>query len=414
MRRCAILGAIVFVLSLTLASTLEAADFYVAPDGNDAWSGTRAGPTRRRPTARWPPWPARVRRCASSRRRERRGRRCTCGGRVLPRRDFPPWARGLGHGRRAGRVPRLSGRAADPDRRAAITGFVPHEGQILKADLAAQGLKGVYFRQLFFDGRRQHLARYPNFDPQNPYGGGWAYADGKPVPMYQDVPGENRRTLHYKPAGRAPMGRPERGRGLHLPPLQLVEQHRAASRRSTAPRGTITLAGDCSYADPARRPLLRAQPAARNSTRRASGTWTARRGTLYFWPPAAAGRPAGLRARRCGRSSSSAQARRTSPSAASPSSAARARPSCSRDTTRLPDRRLHDPQRGRLQRLGRVGRRRPAQRRGRLRHLRDRQPRRSRSRGGDRKTLDAGRELRRQQLHPPRRRVLQAGRGRRA
>ena len=46
-----------------------------------------------------------------------------------------------------------------------VTGFVPHEGKILKADLAGQGLKGVSFRQMFFDGKRQHLARYPNFDP---------------------------------------------------------------------------------------------------------------------------------------------------------------------------------------------------------------------------------------------------------
>ena len=72
-----------------------------------------------------------------------------------------------------------------------VTGFVPHQGSILKADVAKQGLKGVYFRQLFYDGRRQHLARYPNFDPSNPYGGGWAYADGKPVPMYLEVPGED-------------------------------------------------------------------------------------------------------------------------------------------------------------------------------------------------------------------------------
>ena len=61
-----------------------------------------------------------------------------------------------------------------------IGGFEPYQGKILKADVAAQGLEGVEFRQLFCNGRRMHLARYPNFDPQNPYGGGWAYADGKP------------------------------------------------------------------------------------------------------------------------------------------------------------------------------------------------------------------------------------------
>lgn len=39
-----------------------------------------------------------------------------------------------------------------------VTGFVPYRDAILKAAVAAQGLKGVYFRQLFFDGHRQHLA----------------------------------------------------------------------------------------------------------------------------------------------------------------------------------------------------------------------------------------------------------------
>ena len=76
-----------------------------------------------------------------------------------------------------------------------ITGFTPHQGQVLKTDVNAQGFAGIYFRQLFFAGKRQHLARYPNFDAQNPYGGGWAYADGKLVPMYQDIPDEDRRTF---------------------------------------------------------------------------------------------------------------------------------------------------------------------------------------------------------------------------
>ena len=39
-------------------------------------------------------------------------------------------------------------------------------------------------------GRQQTLARHPDFDPQNPYGGGWAHADGKSIPMYTDAPGE--------------------------------------------------------------------------------------------------------------------------------------------------------------------------------------------------------------------------------
>lgn len=81
-----------------------------------------------------------------------------------------------------------------------IKGFTPWRGQILKADLSAQGFQGAAFHQLIFDGKRMHLARYPNFDESNPYGGGWAYADGKLVPMYQDIPGEDQHTLTAKAA----------------------------------------------------------------------------------------------------------------------------------------------------------------------------------------------------------------------
>ena len=80
-----------------------------------------------------------------------------------------------------------------------VAGFLPYKDRILKADLASQGLGGVYFRQLFFAGRRQHLARYPNYDPQNPYTGGWAYVEGKPVQLWATVPGENGHTLRMKP-----------------------------------------------------------------------------------------------------------------------------------------------------------------------------------------------------------------------
>ncbi len=98
-----------------------------------------------------------------------------------------------------------------------ISGFEPYRGKILKADVATQGLQGVEFRQLFCNGRRMHLARYPNFDPQNPYGGGWAYADGKPVPMYADVPGEDKRTLHYKSSDARNWARPEEGEVFVFP-----------------------------------------------------------------------------------------------------------------------------------------------------------------------------------------------------
>lgn len=56
----------------------------------------------------------------------------------------------------------------------AISGFKPWKGAILQADLKGTPLEKLVFRQLFFKGARQVMARYPNFDPKDPHQGGWA------------------------------------------------------------------------------------------------------------------------------------------------------------------------------------------------------------------------------------------------
>ena len=165
-----------------------------------------------------------------------------------------------GHGRSADRVSRGQGPEGPPRRWPAhyrlhaVSRFDPQGGR------GRQGSKGIYFRQLFFNGRRQHLARYPNFDPQKPYGGGWAYADGRPIAMNQNVPGESRRTLN--------IGRRTRGRGAvprkakcssspatiggttscPSPPLTRETAHRAPRRRllSDPARATATTCKICS------------------------------------------------------------------------------------------------------------------------------------------------------------------------
>src|SRR5438094_982555 len=57
----------------------------------------------------------------------------------------------------------------------------------------------------------------PNAAAKNPYGGGWAYADGKTVPMYADVPGEDRRTFQYKTQDARPWAHPEEGEAFVFP-----------------------------------------------------------------------------------------------------------------------------------------------------------------------------------------------------
>jgi hypothetical protein len=164
-----------------------------------------------------------------------------------------------------------------------VTGFTRHAGEILKADLGAQGLQSVLFRQLVFDGRRQPLARWPNFDPQNPYGGGWAYADGKLVPMYQEVPGENRHTLVYKAADVRNWSRPTEGEVFvfarynwwnDIVPIRSIDRQKRK----------ITLVRDASYAI---RPGDRYYVQNLLEELDSPGEWylDRRSSTLYFWPP---------------------------------------------------------------------------------------------------------------------------------
>ena len=164
----------------------------------------------------------------------------------------------------------------------AVTGFTPHAGAILKADVNAQGLRGVDFRQLIYRGERQHLARYPNYDPPNPYGGGWAYADGEPIPMYKDVEGESRRTLQYKASDARQWARPEDGEVFVFPRYNWWNNVvRIASIDREA--RLITLTGDCSYAI---RPGDRYYVQGLFEELDAPGEWYLDQstGTLYFWP----------------------------------------------------------------------------------------------------------------------------------
>ena len=58
-----------------------------------------------------------------------------------------------------------------------ITGFTPVKGQILKAFLRDTSFGPHDLRQVFALGKRQLLARYPDFDPHDPVGGGYLYAE---------------------------------------------------------------------------------------------------------------------------------------------------------------------------------------------------------------------------------------------
>jgi hypothetical protein len=61
-----------------------------------------------------------------------------------------------------------------------VSGFAPHTGHIVKADITALMSNGLKPRQLLCDGQRLPLARWPNVDASDPLYGGWAYVDDIP------------------------------------------------------------------------------------------------------------------------------------------------------------------------------------------------------------------------------------------
>ncbi len=64
-----------------------------------------------------------------------------------------------------------------------VDAWKPYRGQIVQCDLKAQGIDKPVFKQLFYNSRRQPLARVPNVDPKHPRSGGWMY-----VPRTVSIP----------------------------------------------------------------------------------------------------------------------------------------------------------------------------------------------------------------------------------
>ncbi|MBI2341938.1 MAG: right-handed parallel beta-helix repeat-containing protein [Deltaproteobacteria bacterium] len=69
-----------------------------------------------------------------------------------------------------------------------ITAFNKYSDNIIFADLASQGITNE-IKQVFLNGKRGNLARYPNVDPADPVGGGFLYvADDTPCEDANGVP----------------------------------------------------------------------------------------------------------------------------------------------------------------------------------------------------------------------------------
>lgn len=187
-------------LILSTALPAFATDWFVSPQGNDAWSGKLAAPNAEGTDGPW----ATLAKARDGVRAARKAGDQTAAT-VFLRGGTHPLPGGLklnAEDSGTAEAP-ATWRAYENEKPLLIggrpiSGWKAGENGTFEADVAAQGFKGVAFRQLLFGGSRQPLARYPNFDPQNPYGGGWAYADGEMWPMYADKEGENKHTLLVK------------------------------------------------------------------------------------------------------------------------------------------------------------------------------------------------------------------------
>ncbi len=74
-----------------------------------------------------------------------------------------------------------------------LSGWQPYSGDIWRVDLRASGLSGLRFRQLYYNGESQPLARVPNVDVIHPRTGGFTYVVGR-------VERQSKTRIKYDPA----------------------------------------------------------------------------------------------------------------------------------------------------------------------------------------------------------------------
>ncbi len=273
------------VCFLTTAASAFAADFYVATNGNDSWSGSLVAPNTNKTNGPF----------ATLERARNEIQKLKARGSKAP---VTVWVRGgvysftkkftLGLADSGLANAPVSFRAYNNEKPVLtgsrrISGFKPYKGQILQADVRSQGLENIYFRQLYFNEERQPLARYPNFDPANPYYGGWAYVDGTPVNPNVPMPGESKRVLKMKPRDVRAWAHPEDGEVFIFPHFNYWNNILPIASIDQA-NHSIILAADASYT---------IRPGDRYYVRNlleeldAPGEWYLDKRTwvLYFWPP---------------------------------------------------------------------------------------------------------------------------------
>ncbi|NSW58348.1 MAG: right-handed parallel beta-helix repeat-containing protein [Armatimonadetes bacterium] len=270
------------LLAAALAGCIAWADapvLYVSTQGNDGWSGTLADPAAGGQDGPF----ATLERARDELRAMRARGQSSAGATVYVRggeyfleQTFTLDARDSGvegapvrYVAAEGETPILIGGAS-------LTGFVRSQGEVMSLDLASIGRKGLKFGQLFYNGKRQHLARYPNYDPDNPYAGGFLYA--------ADRVGEGSKTqFRFEPGTFKHWERPTDGQVWIFPGVNYWNNI-VGIKSVDHEAGVITLAGETSYAvNKGDRYFVQGLKEELD----APGEWylDAERSILYFWPP---------------------------------------------------------------------------------------------------------------------------------
>lgn len=169
-----------FLILLGMSGLVQAAPtvLYVAPSGNDAWSGKLAAPNATKtdgPLASLTGARDAIRKLKAAgpltapvEVRLRGGLYRPTEALALDPQDSGTATCPITYRAYPNETPILSGGVP-------ISGFKPWQGKIVCAALPASLPEETYFRSLFVDGERMIRARYPNYDPKDPYRKGFLY-----------------------------------------------------------------------------------------------------------------------------------------------------------------------------------------------------------------------------------------------
>jgi parallel beta-helix repeat protein len=266
-----------------LAAPLQ---LYVAPDGDDKWTGRIASPNAVRSDG-----PALTLERARDLLREIRARERLVDGAIIWIRGgfyYLPRPLALSESDSGTEGASVTWRAYGNEK-PVLTGarivskFEIHRGEILKAELRSQGLTGSAMRQLYFNRERQTIARYPNFDPRRPVSGGWAYVDGTPSSKYASRHDDSKRILKQHPSDVRKWLSVE-GAEIFIFPRYNWWNNIVSLLNFDPGQRTLELTRDTSYAiRPGDRYFVQGLLAELD----VPGEWVIDRdtSTLYFWPP---------------------------------------------------------------------------------------------------------------------------------